>query len=465
MDITDTSPFTAVADTMGTVGPDHFVELLNNTIAVYDKSGALVEGPMHSADFFVLQDNGTTYPVSDDVVDPRIIYDHQSQRWIACALDRIDFSNILLAISEDSQPVPLLANWRKYRVAKLKRQNDPADFPTLGIDANGIYISVIYEQSRSNAVAAIHKAQAYQGVYQDWMLPTESAAPARRIIQPSVNFDATPTGNYAWLIAKDPPEYDAMGYKGGPVVYRRIQWNGGVPSWADAQWITVGEPNPTYRDYFDLDEGDPQNGAPQAGTPLFPDPIKIRVDGSGSAGVGSRLSMAVIRDGILWTCHHVGLDGVDGVYDGDKSGGTVDRSAVQWIRLEIDGNGHLVAVNNQSHGRFYDDCDVAPYWYYFPSLMVNAAGDMVVGFSGSNENTYIDAFYAWRLANGTVSSQPRLIKHGEYYYGNTRWGDYSNTCLDPSDSLSFWSVLEYAGFPQIQGFEWGTWISKLIPVP
>lgn len=159
------------------------------------------------------------------------------------------------------------------------------------------------------------------------------------------------------------------------------------------------------------------------------------------------------------------LNGDNGVFDGDESSATVDRSAVQWIRLEINGSGHLVAVDNQCHGRFYDDCDRTPYWYYFPSLMVNAAGDMVVGFSGSNENTYIDAFYAWRLANGTLSSRPGLIKHGEYYYSSNRWGDYSNTCLDPSDSLTFWTVQEYAKFPEFFATEWGTWIGKLLSNP
>jgi len=46
---------------------------------------------------------------------------------------------------------------------------------------------------------------------------------------------------------------------------------------------------------------------------------------------------------------------------------------------------------------------------YFPSLMVNCAGDMVMGFSGSSATNYISAYYTWRLNNGPTLDTPRLI--------------------------------------------------------
>ena len=65
---------------------------------------------------------------------------------------------------------------------------------------------------------------------------------------------------------------------------------------------------------------------------------------------GSRLMMAVIRDGALWTCHHVGLSGTNGSYSGNATGTNVDRSAVQWLKLTTDTNGNFLSVTNGPAG-------------------------------------------------------------------------------------------------------------------
>ena len=438
---------------MGAVGPNHFVELLNGKIVVYRKAGVVETngGPLEASEFFRLSVGVIHFP-QGEVADPRIVYDRLRNRWIASVVDG-GSKDVLLAVSINEQPTPLTSNWKKYRV-HFKRGSDLTDFPTLGGDANGIYLSVQYFLNGSNAVVAINKSQLYDhDDYQAWSFDTESTSPRLRIIQPPVSFDTSAPGNYAWMVAKDPPDVSGGTYQaGGPIVYRRLQWVSGVPQLVDTQWLAVAESTPTYRDYFDLDVGDPQNGAPQRGGP-----IKIRVDGSISGGVGSRLSMAVIRGGVLWTCHHIGLDGADSQYNG----GAVDRSAVQWIRLQIDNNGLLVAQNNASHGRICDPCGLKPFWYYYPSVMVNAAGDILLGFSGSSEGSFISAFYFWRLADGTEPARPILIKQGEDYFPYDRCGDYSCTSLDPIDNLTFWTVQEYSKPPQEFQWEWGTSISGI----
>src|SRR5207249_3090803 len=100
---------------------------------------------------------------------------------------------------------------------------------------------------------------------------------------------------------------------------------------------------------------------------------------------------------------------------------------------------------------------------YFPSLMVNCAGDMVAAFSGSSSNSYVSTFYTWRVSSGAILTQPGLIQAGTSGAPN-RWGDYSATTLDPTDDWSFWTVQEYAG--HFGGFNrWGTVISRIKPNP
>src|SRR5260370_2677464 len=62
-------------DTDGAVGPNAVVELLNNVYQVYDKSGTLLQ-QSRSQDFWL--NAGATFPGL--AVDPRVVYDPESQR-------------------------------------------------------------------------------------------------------------------------------------------------------------------------------------------------------------------------------------------------------------------------------------------------------------------------------------------------------------------------------------------------
>jgi hypothetical protein len=171
--------------------------------------------------------------------------------------------------------------------------------------------------------------------------------------------------------------------------------------------------------------------------------------------------MATVRNGFLWTCQMVGLSGTNGVYTGDASGSNVDRSAVQWLAFEISPDATTLTLFD--HGRVFDPATSNAGWYYFPSLAVNCAGDMVSGFSGSSHTNYVGCFYTWRLSSGTVLGQPRQFQAGTNFFSG-RWGDYSATTSDPTDDWSFWTVQEYP--VQLGLFKkWGTAIGKIRPNP
>jgi len=172
--------------------------------------------------------------------------------------------------------------------------------------------------------------------------------------------------------------------------------------------------------------------------------------------VGSRLMMAVIRNGYLWTCHHIGLDGSDGDYDGE----TVDRSAIQWLKLRVEPDGRLTYA---ARGRIYDDSQDDPYWFYYPSLNVNAKGDVVIGFSGSRQTEYIGAFFYAFQPTGWWMWRPCLIQAGRCSYDSDRLGDYSATTGDPNDD-SLWTIQKYADPAVLDNFfPWGTWIVQVKP--
>src|SRR5207245_3332403 len=140
--------------------------------------------------------------------------------------------------------------------------------------------------------------------------------------------------------------------------YGRLKWISGTPQFLENPWSnTLAAPQP----YQDLDTSSlyaPQESKPQS---FF------------LARTGSRLMMAMVRNGHLWTCHHVGLNAQGGYSSSDPPSSL--RSGCPWFNLLISSNGQSLTLADNN--RVYDGSASYPYFYYMPSLMVNSAGDMV----------------------------------------------------------------------------------------
>ena len=69
--------------------------------------------------------------------------------------------------------------------------------------------------------------------------------------------------------------------------------------------------------------------------------------------------------------------------------------------------------------------------FFYPSIAANAAGDVVVGFSGSSSTTYASTYAVvgsstGGAAGGTLTfGTPVQTKAGSNYYDGNRWGDYT----------------------------------------
>jgi len=429
-------------DTMGAVGPDHFVVCINSITAVFDKNtGKRLEFT-----------NATAFFGAGDIVDPRIIFDKQCQRWIACGAQKVSGGNVCLAVSRSSNPTGLVANWDRYALLVSEPGFTP-DFPTLGADQNGVYVAVSLFDVIGAPTAARQKIVAIKktanclypiNTGDVFVLPTLNSPFIHLTLQPAVNFDPVAADGIAWFVAKG-----ARGGSYGPIHYARLWWSPNGPGLLEDPWnnsLTVPQA------YYDLDRlgfGAPEKSCTNG------------LDSNLEALAGSKLTMSVVRNGYLWTCHHVGLDGGDAIYNG----GTVDRTGCGWFKLKILGTGQL-SINTgdgADYNRFYDTAGSTPYSYYFPSLMVNSTNDMVMGFSGSRSNEYIGAFFTGRRSSGATLNRPVLVQAGRNYYTPDRWGDYSYTSLDVDD-LTFWTIQEYAetdGVCDGPRAHYGTWISKI----
>src|SRR3954468_7987546 len=119
-------------DTMGAAGPNHFVAFNNGSFSIFNKNGSLVS-QVSDTSFW------TSALGSDPggLSDPRILYDPASQRWFATMIttDQSTNNKILFARSNSSDPT------QGFKAVSYTTTNGRfADFPTLGLDANGVYV-------------------------------------------------------------------------------------------------------------------------------------------------------------------------------------------------------------------------------------------------------------------------------------------------------------------------------------
>src|SRR5689334_20851789 len=72
-------------DCEGMIGPGYFVEFINGSFAVYNRTNG--QNVKRIADTKFWSNAGVLLANSDGISDPRVIYDPQSQRWFATMVD------------------------------------------------------------------------------------------------------------------------------------------------------------------------------------------------------------------------------------------------------------------------------------------------------------------------------------------------------------------------------------------
>jgi len=423
-------------DTMGAAGPDHLMTMLNSEVGVQSRDGSRLTRVSLSTFWTV----GTG--LSGDPFDPVLLYDHLSDRWIAaCVADAFSSTSaVFFAISDTSDPTGM---WSFFEFEADPDGGLWVDFP--GFGANGVWIAVtgnMFTLSGSFGgvkMWAIDKSTALA----DGALTVTVFDPGFDAsggvdgfsLRPALTFDAAEPD----LFIVDNSGFTASGT---PLIrLSRLTGPGASPEWLALPGAFSG-PNadsglyPVVNDFsFNL------NDAAQAGT-------TTRV-----ATNDFRIASAVFRNGRLWAAHAGGLPD-----------GAVDRTASFWYEYDPALTSPLVQTGVVSGG--------ADSHFFFPSISVNSADDMALGFSFSDPITFVEGAFTGRLAaDAPGSTRPvATLKAGEDAYVKTfggqgvRWGDYSATVVDPVDDLSFWTIQQYAETDvggSASNDRWGTWWGRV----
>jgi hypothetical protein len=137
--ISDTPGFVP-PDTMGAVGPTQYIVTVNGRFRSFSKTTGLADGALNvdpDVFFSSVRSAGTS--------DPRIRYDRLSGRWFIAMIDVNGTNNrILLAVSSGST-IASASSFTFFDIPSdsttpTRTSSDFADYDTLGIDANALYI-------------------------------------------------------------------------------------------------------------------------------------------------------------------------------------------------------------------------------------------------------------------------------------------------------------------------------------
>ncbi len=109
-----------------------------------------------------------------------------------------------------------------------------------------MFLTVGITNGTNNAghqVAAIKKRGIYNSNFACAYVSVGTNPPVWTI-QPAVNFDTVVSNDYAWFVAKGPPNWNDTNHPGGELLYRRLHWTSSTNvTWVDSNWLSDAATN------------------------------------------------------------------------------------------------------------------------------------------------------------------------------------------------------------------------------
>ena len=423
-------------DSMGSVGPTQALVAVNGRFRVFDKQGSVGTLNVDDATFWSDVRDG------QEVSDPEVEYDRLSGRWIISAINLANTNNrVMVAVSSGST----ITDKTSFTFFQFSHNAPPpagdgglfADYPQMGVDKNAVYIGVNdFGSTFAHTTAfVIRKSSLLSGgppmVTAFRNLTNGSSGQGPFSPQPAQNMD--PNVGEGYIVGVDNALFSRLDV-------RRISDPGGTPSMSGN--LVVSVPTTSLP---------PSSGVPAQGTH------------NGLDALDDRLFEAMIGrapDGSLslWTAHNIRVDSSgSGIGSGDRVGG-------RWYQL-----GTLSTTPSLvQSGTMFDPSAVSPRWYWIPSIAANGQGNASLNSSAAGPGYFAEIAASAHLASDTPgeTQTPSIVQASSSTYnlgsGNLkRWGDYSQTVVDPTDNQTFWTFQEYASAKDT----WGLRVIKINAPP
>lgn len=439
-------------DTMGAVGKTQYMETTNGAYAVFDKATGARTSLVSDVAFWSAA--GQTGANGDS----RVMYNAAADRWIAISFGA-SASDIQIAVSDTSNA---LGPWKSTKFTGYSGFGfgATADYPTLALDGNAVYIG-----TNDFAPKTSGGANSFRGTTMN-VIPLDSlfgaGAPTtsnmKQFVTPYTGTASDVDGGFALqgvnsrtpgtsgtVLGASLFNYDNLGYKvNGLTTTSAVgATTGPIQFIGEAAFTSPGD----------------------ARQPSVAIAANRRVIDS----LDERISASVYEvNGRIYGVHVV-----DSTADG------LDEARVRYFVLDA----NTFALLDEG------DIGQAGYDYYQASIAVNSQGNVVIAYNRSGLDA-LTGKISIMARTFTTAANGKLVQFGnevlikesltdDYHNGSVyggvaagrqRWGDYSAVSVDPEDESNFWIIGEFAreyNLPEFGhpggtgGSRWGTWISAL----
>ena len=405
------------------VGPDHIVEILNGSLAVfskkgkkYDTTGKLLYGPVPNNTVFA--GFGVRCSVANNA-DAVVRYDQLADRWlIVVPIFTRPPGNpqgpYAMCYAVSSTPDPLGTYYRY----EFQRPLFP-DYPRPAVWPDGYYNPTsTSDDPLPGVVTQKHDCIADRNK----MLKGEAATEQCVVIDGGVfMLNADVDGKQT-----PPPGAPNIMMSTGGTQLMKIFEDDGIyfykvhVDWNDPAKTTVSPPQKiTVAPYHYLCDGQLSNCVSQPGT-------ERRLDSQGDKLIQRLVYRRFGNRESILAEHSVAT--------------AVHGGGVRWYEFRL---------NKQRDPELYQQGTYAPGGFYrwLGSMAMDRKGDIGAGYSFGGDPNYAGQRFAARLANdpkGQFSFHESVLVEGEgSQTGSLRWEDYTNIAVDPADDCTFWFVGNY----------------------
>ncbi len=391
-------------DTEGDVGPNHYIQYINDIAVIYDKSGNIVLGPFPGNAFWA----GLGGPCEfQNDGDPLVKYDRQADRWVFSQFALPNFPDgpfyQCFAVSKTNDPTG------EYWQYEFKTSDDFfTDYGKIGIWPDAYYMTFnmfgpssfqggAYAFDRNAMLAgAPAGVVAFDTGLEGGVLPSD-------LDGPTPPPDGSP--NYFLTYEVDPA--------------RLLLWQFHV------DWTNPGDSTFT--------------GPVEIPAAEFISPVCGAQRGQCVPQLDSPEKLETLEERVMYRLAYRNFGDHESLVVNQTVGTEAGASGVRWY--EVRSPGEAPAVYQQ--GTYAPDEN----FRWMGSIAMDGNGNMALGYSKSSASMHPAIGVTGRLAGdplGTMGAEDIWFAGaGSQVQSYNRWGDYSTMSIDPTDDCTFWYTQQY----------------------
>ena len=405
-------------DTVGDVGPNHYVQMVNVTFQIWNKQGTSLAGPTNIKALWSGFPAGTPCRETNDG-DPIVLYDQAADRWMLAQFS-VRGTGYQMCIAYSTTPDPTGTYW-----TYAFDMPDFPDYEKFGIWPDGLYMST-YETGLGAYVfdrAAMLTGSA--ATFQRFVISAGGGPREQRILPADWDgVTAPPAG------APNPFLMSVDAQVQGGAVDRLELYNFHV-DWATPgnSTFTLDQTLPT--DPFSVDIGSNCMGnVPASFRACVPQP-------------GTTNKVDDLSNRLMWRLQYRNFGDHQALVTNQTVNSGNNTAALRWYELRSTGTNWSIHQQNT-----FAPADTAYRW--MGSAAMDGVGNIALGYSISDATALFPSInYTGQRVGAPVNqlSEPetRMFTGIASQTSTGRWGDYSAMSVDPVDECTFWYTQMHIG--------------------